>query len=398
MDANNLAAQRSSRNWLTEEHCDLEEFQASIAKRSAREEFPLAADFQRDVPIYDCDRIRDLGSDPGYRAAVQAEWAAVWLNGPGIVVLKKGQPDTALVDETSDVFRQLIEEQKAAGQTAGDHFAKPGANDRVWNALEKLCVRAPDVFARYYANDMIAMAATAWLGPAYQIASQLNVVNPGGQAQAMHRDYHLGFFTTPDLRNYPAHVHRWSPGLVLQGALAHVDMPVESGPTLYLPYSQRFEPGYFAYDKADFQSYFTKHHVQLPLDKGDMVFFSPALFHAAGTNRSTDIRRMANLLQITHGFGRAMETIDRIRMATVLYPALLEARRAGRLDERGLRNAVAAAAEGYAFPTNLDRDPPLGGLAPPSDQTFMLGALADEMTSEAFSAALANRASKRLSH
>ena len=47
MDANNLAERRSSLNWLTEDHCDLEEFRAFIDKRSAKEDFPLAADFQR---------------------------------------------------------------------------------------------------------------------------------------------------------------------------------------------------------------------------------------------------------------------------------------------------------------------------------------------------------------
>src|SRR5437667_42928 len=74
-----------------------------------------------------------------------------------------------------------------------DDLAKPGANDRVWNALEKLAVREPRVFAEYYANDVIALVSTAWLGPAYQVTSQVNVVNPGGAAQVPHRDYHLGF-------------------------------------------------------------------------------------------------------------------------------------------------------------------------------------------------------------
>ena len=32
---------------------------------------------------------------------------------------------------------------------------------------------------------------------------------------------------------------RLSPLLTLQGAVAHVDMPLESGPTLYLPHSRR---------------------------------------------------------------------------------------------------------------------------------------------------------------
>ncbi|MHA6795614.1 hypothetical protein ACVGVM_19150 [Pseudonocardia bannensis] len=56
------------------------------------------------------------------------------------------------------------------------------------------------------------------------------------------------------------------------------------------------------------------HHVQLPLSCGDAVFFNPALIHAAG-------------------------------------------------------------AEGYPFPTNLDRDPPVDGLAPQSRADLVLRAL-----------------------
>ena len=45
------------------------------------------------------------------------------------------------------------------------------------------------------------------------------------------------------------------------------------------------------------------------LRKGDAVFFNPALIHAAGENRSEGIQRMANLLQVSSAFGRAMESI-----------------------------------------------------------------------------------------
>ena len=34
-----------------------------------------------------------------------------------------------------------------------------------------------------------------------------------------------------------------------------------------------------AFSRPDFQEYFQAHHVQLPLRKGDAVFFNPALFH-----------------------------------------------------------------------------------------------------------------------
>ena len=67
--------------------------------------------------------------------------------------------------------------------------------------------------------------------------------------------------------------------------------------------------------------------MQLPLEKGDAAFFNPALFHGAGTNRSTDVRRMANLLEISLPFGRAMETVDRTAVSRALFPVLAPALR-----------------------------------------------------------------------
>ena len=52
----------------------------------------------------------------------------------------------------------------------------------------KLCLRDPEMFAAYYGNELIALVSEAWLGPAYQITSQVNCVNPGGAAQTAHRD------------------------------------------------------------------------------------------------------------------------------------------------------------------------------------------------------------------
>ena len=300
-------------------------------------------------------------------------------DGPGVVVFQGAFPDLAVVDRFTEVFDSLIREQYAAGTTAGDHFAKPGANERVWNALEKAALYDPSAFADYYANPVIALVSEAWLGPGYQVTSQVNVVNPGGLAQTAHRDYHLGFLSDEVAAAYPAHVHRLSPVLTLQGAVAHCDMPVESGPTLYLPFSQMFEPGYLAWRRPEFQAYFKEHHVQLPLAKGDAVFFNPALFHAAGTNRTTDVRRMANLLQVSSAFGRAMETVDREAVSNAVYPALLRRKQDG-ADAQWLDNVIAASAEGYPFPTNLDSDPPVDGLAPPSQADLVRRALAEGWT------------------
>jgi ectoine hydroxylase-related dioxygenase (phytanoyl-CoA dioxygenase family) len=370
-----------ARTWLTEADCDLEVFRSLVEQRTDPADHPSAERVEQNVPLYDSDRVRSLAISPEGRRSVQDELVRALSDGPGIVVLKGAFPDAAVVDAASEAFRALIEEERASGTARGDHFAAPGANDRVWNALDKVAVRAPEVFADYYANDILELIAEAWLGPAYQVTSQVNVVNPGGAAQNVHRDYHLGFLSQERAATYPAHVHRLSPVLTLQGAVAHCAMPVESGPTLYLPHSQKFEPGYLAWRLPRFVEYFDAHHVQLPLEKGDAVFFNPALFHAAGHNRSADIRRMANLLQVSSAFGRAMESVDREAMANALFPVLLRRKSEG-VSEDWLRRVIAATAEGYPFPTNLDLDPPVDGLAPPSQADTVRQAVAEEWDPE----------------
>jgi ectoine hydroxylase-related dioxygenase (phytanoyl-CoA dioxygenase family) len=169
-------------------------------------------------------------------------------------------------------------------------------------------------------------------------------------------------------------------------------MPVQSGPTLYLPHSHKYELGYLAWRRPEFGEHFVANHVQLPLEQGDAVFFNPALFHAAGTNHSQDIRRMANLLQISSAFGRAMESVDRVRMAVSLYPILRKLRQDGAFP---LDNVIAASAEGYAFPTNLDRDQPIGGLAPPTQADLVRQALDEDWPADRLQQTLDEHAVRR---
>ena len=374
--------------------CRLEDFRRLVERHARLADYPLASAVHHNVLSYEGDDIRRAAGAPEIRKALLAEWARALMEGPGIVIFKGAFADLAVVDAATDSFFAMIDEQRAGDSNAGDHFAKPGANDRIWNALEKLCLRDPQLFARYYGNAAIALVSEAWLGPGYQITSQINVVNPGGEAQQPHRDYHMGFQTADVLARFPAHAHRLSPVLTLQGAVAHCDMPVETGPTLYLPYSQTYELGYLAWRRPEFIEYFNKHRIQLPLAKGDAVFFSPALFHAAGSNRTGDVKRIANLLQVSSAYGRAMESVDRTRMSAALYPALLAL--GNELSAQECANAMAACAEGYSFPTNLDRDPPLYGLAPETQAQLMMRALAEKWPAEEFNAALEKQAWRRL--
>ena len=368
--------------WLTADSGDFETFLQIVGQTANPADTPQATQVIRNIPVYDGASVDVAAGDPAARQALMEEWAHVFARGAGIIVIRQGLADHGVIDRASVVFDQIIADEKQAAKGGGDHFAKPGANDRIWNSLEKHCLADPANFAAYFSSHSIALAAEAWLGPASQMTAQVNRVNPGGAAQTAHRDYHLGFMSAARMAQFPAHIHSVSPTLTLQGAVAHCDMPVETGPTMLLPFSQQFYEGYLAFSRPEFQAHFSANYVQLPLDKGDLVFFNPAVMHGAGTNHTTDRFRMVNLLQVSSAFGRAMETVNRTRMLRALYPALRTARG---LD---LENVIAASAEGYPFPTNLDSNPPVGGLAPRTQADFLREALAQDQGEDAFFALL----------
>ncbi|WP_172118833.1 phytanoyl-CoA dioxygenase family protein [Halomonas hibernica] len=358
----------------------LEAFRTIVEVVTDPAQYPGATDVCGNVPIYDA---RHLSGD------VEDEWVRVLLEGPGVLVVRGAYPDTTCIDQATRVLRDIIVEEHLAGTRRSDHFARLGANDRVWNSLQKLCLKAPGVYARYIANPVIARACRAWLGPGYQIATQLNVVRPGGRAQQPHRDYHLGFMSDAEMLEYPQHLHRMAPSLILQGGIAHCDMPVESGTTKFLPYSQRYADGYPAILDPAFRDYFEQHQVQLPLTKGDVIFFSPALFHAAGDNTTENVVRTVNLLQVTSAFARPMEALNREAMCLAVYPYL-----AG-LGPAEREAVIAATADGYAFPTNLDTDPPIGYLVPESQQALLTRALAETWSPQRLAGALRMQLQKR---
>ncbi len=380
---------KAGAGYFTPDAGDLDAFKALIARTLDPASVPFASDVKSNVPLYDMRALDAVLRDPSRRQVLLSEWAAVLHGSAGVIVLKSAYVDTNPIDRATGVFNAIIADERASGAGKGDHFAASGANDRIWNSLQKHCLRDPEGFALYFGNIAIAAAAEAWLGPNYQMTAQVNQVRPGGKAQQAHRDYHLGFQSAETAARYPAHAHALTATLTLQGAIAHCDMPVESGPTKLLPFSQLYDAGYIAFHDAEHRAAFEQAFVQLPLAKGDAVFFNPALFHAAGENRSADIARMVNLLQVSSAFGRAMEAIDRPAMVRALYSVVAGLVQRGQLDEAQIAALIGASAEGYPFPTNLDTDPPVGGNAPPSQADLMRHAIAERKSPSAFNADLA---------
>ena len=348
--------------WLDDADYDVATFRQLVSRTTDPAEVPSAVAVERNVPIYDGAALHDVSRDPVRRRELLGELAWVIGDGPGALVFKGAlDQQQHRIDDATEVFQAIIAEQHAAGRAIGDHFAAAGTNDRVWNSHDKLAHADPAVFAAYYSADAIALGCEAWLGPHYQITGQVNRINPGGTAQSPHRDYHVGFYEPDQMERFPRHVHLMSQALTLQAGIAHTDVPLESGPTMLLPFSQLCEAGFVAALRPEFREVFHERKVQLPLTKGDVVFFNAALMHGAGANRTTDFHRIVNLLQVSSAFGRTMETMNTDLTTLAVYPHLLAMD-----DERQRENVIAAACEGYAFPTNLDEDPPIRGLAPAS--------------------------------
>ncbi|KAI5365440.1 Putative phytanoyl-CoA dioxygenase [Septoria linicola] len=350
-------------------------FKTLVEQATLKEPYPLAKDIQKNIPIYDCSTF-DI-SDAEQIGRLQDELYHILASGPGVYVLKNFFTNLSTIDAANEAYETIIAREAEAAGTKGDHFAARGLSSRIWNSFSKSCLQNPENFVDYFSNPWFKVVCDSYLGPGYRITSQVNIVKPGGKAQVSHRDYHLGFLTTGNVAQFPKAMHNASALLTLQGAVAHTDMPLDSGPTRFLPFSQAYEEGFMAYRRPEFNEYFLQKWVSLPLSKGDAVFFSPALFHAAGENQTKDFNRSANLIQVSSAFGKPMETIDPLPLVEATFDELKT-----KYNVEGYSAEVdafiRAVCEGYPFPTNLDRRPPApGGMAPESEQDILRRAVTE---------------------
>ncbi|KAH5306713.1 hypothetical protein HBI11_117180 [Parastagonospora nodorum] len=342
--------------------------------------YPLSSKTTSNIPIYELPEYSSLDSEQ--LSALQDEWYHILLSGPGVFVTKHLYKNKSLLDRANDIYSRVITEEKTLSGRKGDHFAGSGANDRIWNSFSKHCLQDPTSFLEYYSNPWLPLISSAWLGPQHRLTAQVNIVRPGAAAQISHRDYHIGFQDNELCAKFPKALQVASQFLTLQGAVAHSDMPVESGPTRLLPFSQKFEEGYMAYRIPEFQQFFLEQYVSVTLEKGDGLFFNPALFHAAGQNDSADIQRSANLLQISSAFGKPMKLIDTHPLIELTWHGLTEMYKNEGLSDKVMA-FVGNVAEGYPFPTNLDRRiPETAGMAPSSEQDLLIKGLKASWTKD----------------
>ncbi len=136
-------AKRDNPGWYREADCSVAEFAKLLEPDGESAALRFADSVDRHIPLYDCAGLRDTLRVAGERSSLLAEWADVMLRGAGVLVLRRAYADVAPVDEATAIFESIIAREREAGISGADHFAKAGANDRIWNALEKLCLHSP---------------------------------------------------------------------------------------------------------------------------------------------------------------------------------------------------------------------------------------------------------------
>jgi ectoine hydroxylase-related dioxygenase (phytanoyl-CoA dioxygenase family) len=337
--------------YFSDSDIDYDELISICSQETIEANYPLSDSISNNVVIYDAKDFRSFVGNIEEEIKLKTEMHHVLESGPGVFVVRNLYNED-VIDESNAIFEKIV---KNESNSSNDHFAA-GTNTRIWNSFQKVAMENQEAFINYYSNDLVKIIAESWCGPNSQMTAQVNIVRPGGEMQKPHRDYHLGFQENEVVEKFPISIHRLSNYLTLQGGVAHTDMPLESGPTVVLPYSQQYDLGYLTWRDTNFADFFNKYSVQNSMSKGDGIFFNPAIFHAAGANTTNNFHRIGNLLQISSAFGKTMEHIDYIKIITHIYPSLLDHIKNKTLSERLIENILICATDGYAFPTNLDSD------------------------------------------
>jgi len=337
--------------YFSQSDIDYDDLAKICSQKTLQEDYPFADSVSNNVVIYDANYLETFIGDSENELRLKTELHQVLEGGPGVFVIRNLYRHDA-IDQSNNIFEKIVESE---GNTSNDHFAS-GTNTRIWNAFQKVALEDPEAFISYYSNNLLKLVAESWCGPNSQMTAQVNIVRPGGEMQKPHRGYHLGFQENQVVELFPISAHRLSNYLTLQGGVAHTDMPLASGPTMVLPYSQQYELGYLAWRDNACTDFFNDKAVQNQMNKGDGIFFNPALLHGAGSNTTKDFHRIGNLLQISSPFGKTMERIDYLKIINRIYPLLLEHSINKTLSEKLIENVLVCATDGYAFPTNLDND------------------------------------------
>lgn len=264
------------------------------------------------------------------------------VNGCGILVIKDVIPIN-VITETNKLIDNILSRQIIPNN---DHFSN---NLRIWNFFEKFCIQSPELFINYFKNPVFNLIFQSYMGPKYNVSSQINIVEPGSKSQIFHRDYHLGLMNYEEIKKYPLNIHKSSKNLTLQCLIAHSNINKFNGSTKLIPYSQNIENGYLDIKNDKTIKKCEENYIQLNLNVGDILFFNPAVYHAAGSNK-TYHNRIGNIIQINSAFSIPMEAYNNNLIKKIVSNSIKRLN-LSQVEINGLEEMIF---DKYEYPKKLD--------------------------------------------
>lgn len=168
--------------------------------------------------------------------------------------------------DLADVRRRVVEQAAAEAEAGLAYFDSGGANQRVWNLMNK-----GDIFHQLVVHPVALALVGSLLGDRFLVSSlTANIAGPGGEAQPLHQDQ--GYVPPPH------------PGaLVANVAWCLDDVHDANGGTRFVPTSHRWKAGP-APDPAM--------TVAAECPAGGVVVFDGRIFHGTGANRTGSPRHV----------------------------------------------------------------------------------------------------------
>ena len=133
--------------------CNLADFKKTVDQKLDIGSVPNAAEINKNIPIYNIEDLQNALQSDELKFELMAEWAWILRESSGAIVLRNAYKDTTVIDEATKLYEDIIADEKLKSGGGADHFAAAGANDRIWNSLQKLCESSPDVFLRYFVRS-----------------------------------------------------------------------------------------------------------------------------------------------------------------------------------------------------------------------------------------------------
>ena len=141
----------SEQTWFKFSDCKVEDLIKIVSVETNKDDYPLACEIAKKVPIYDANQLNLDRCTKEQRLEIMKEWIKCLKSGPGIMAIRNLM-DKDLSKKANQCFLEMIQNEKESGKSVGDHF---GHNSRLWDSLGKMASHNPELFVKYYSNSTI---------------------------------------------------------------------------------------------------------------------------------------------------------------------------------------------------------------------------------------------------